>query len=428
MVDKLMAQLNQWHDKSKHDQIISVLEEMPESELTYTLKNLLGRAYNNISDYARALEILLSESDAGLEDPLWNFRVGYAYYYSQDLTNALPYFQKSASLGDTTAMNFKQWCIQDLQKQTEVLSAEDAEALDRKWFDFTVQFVEKLSHHEDDWNALSEQEQELAALWKLEMDMYNGGFLQFFCNWGMVCYSHAVRALKRLKAEESLAIIQKQYQIIQRLEDHKEIQKLWDIPNHLTAEEQHEISEILDVQYWDNQDHIIEKTFCIYVDLIEKIGGNMENKSTLNKIAWSFSSESYSDAEAFNQKVAEYQKDIYNTAERWNPNEIVLDAPEVQIQYEAWITKSSDLLENDQLMSDHEDIFDEEPEDDGYQVEIIAKFKADNGKNFTALEFLMKTHNQQVNKELGDHVFFEGIDDHPTIVEGVPTYYIACGS
>lgn len=94
MVDKLMAQLNQWHDKSKHDQIISVLEEMPESELTYTLKNLLGRAYNNISDYARALEILLSESDAGLEDPLWNFRVGYAYYYSQDLTNALPYFQK----------------------------------------------------------------------------------------------------------------------------------------------------------------------------------------------------------------------------------------------------------------------------------------------------------------------------------------------
>jgi len=50
-----------------------------------------------------------------------------------------------------------------------------------------------------------------------------------------------------LKAEESLAIIQKQYQIIQRLEDHKEIQKLWDIPNHLTAEEQHEISEILDV-------------------------------------------------------------------------------------------------------------------------------------------------------------------------------------
>ncbi len=28
MDDKLMAQLNQWHDKSKHDQIISVLEEI----------------------------------------------------------------------------------------------------------------------------------------------------------------------------------------------------------------------------------------------------------------------------------------------------------------------------------------------------------------------------------------------------------------
>lgn len=283
MDDKLIKQLNQWHEGNKHNNIIKTLEELPASELTYTLKNLLGRAYNNMSDYGKALQILLSESAAGAEDALWHFRVGYAYYYSKDLQTALAYFQKSAALGDTTAQDFEKWCMQDLKKQNEQLSTD--------------------------------------------------------------------------KTEE-----------------------------------------------------------------------NRENKSTLNKIAWSFSSKIYTDAEAFNQDVVQYQKDIYATAEGWNPNEVVLDAPEVQIQYEAWIMKPTDLLENDHLTSDDENIFDKEPEDEGYQVEIMAKLKAANGKNFTALEFLMKAHNQQANKELGDHVFFEGIDGEPTLVEGVPTYYIACGS
>lgn len=428
MDDKLIEQLNLWHEKNKHRQIIETLEKLPESELNYTLTNLLGRAYNNISDYGKALEVLLSECPAGAEDPLWNFRVGYAYYYSKDHEKALPYFQKSAALGDTTAKDFEQWCIQDLKDKSEQLPAQDVADLDKKWFDFTAQFVKKLSDNENDWNALSEQEQELAALWKLEMDMYNGGFLQFFCNWGTACFGHAVRALMRLKATESLAIIQKQYEIIEHLENNKEIQKLWDIPNYLTEAEQHEISEVLDVRYWDNKDQIIEKTFAVYVDLVDKDEGNTEHKSTLNQIAWSFSTETYTDAETFNREVTQYQKDIYGTAERWNPNEIVLDAPDVQIQYEAWIMKPSDLLENDCLISDDEDIFDGEADDEGYQVEIIAQFKADNGKNFSALEFLMKAHNQQANKELGDHVFFEGIAKEPTQVEGVSTYYIACGS
>lgn len=428
MDDKLIEQLNQWHEKSKHRQIIETLEQLPASELTYTLKNQLGRAYNNISDYGKALEVLLTESIAGAEDPLWNFRVGYAYYYGKEYEKALPYFQKSAALGDTTAKNFEEWCIQDLKDKSEQPLVQDVADLDKKWFDFTVLFVEKLTNNENDWNALTEKEQELAALWKLEMDMYNGGFLQFFCNWGTACYGHAVRALIRLEATESLAIIQKQYQIIQHLEDNEEIQTLWDIPNYLTDAEQHEISEVLDVKYWDNKDHIIEKTFGIYADLTEETEGNMDNKSTLNNISWSFSSEIYTDVEAFNQEVLQYQKDIYGTAERWIPDDIVLDAPEVQIQYEAWIMEPSDLLENDCLISEDEDVFDGEADDDGYQVEIISKLKADNGKNFTALEFLMKAHNQQANKELGDHVFFEGIGSQPRMVEGIPTFYIACGS
>ena len=140
--------------------------------------------------------------------------------------------------------------------------------LGTKWFDFTIKFAKKLSENGENWDALSEEEQELAALWKLEVDMYNGGFIQFFCNWGYVCYLHAIRSLTRLKAEQALSIVQQQYQIIQRLENDNRLEKLWDIPKYLTDEEHTKISEELDKQYWDNTDNIIEKTFQVYGHLL----------------------------------------------------------------------------------------------------------------------------------------------------------------
>jgi len=151
---------------------------------------------------------------------------------------------------------------------------------------------------------------------------------------------------------------------------------------------------------------------------------------TLNKIAWSFTNEIFTDIEKFNKEVTQYQIDIYKTEDRWNPNEIVFEFPEMQIQYMAWVKGPKDLLENETLIEDDEDVFDDEDnaEDGEFQVEILAKLKADNGENFTALEFLMKAHNQQANKELGDHVFFEGTDENPEIIDGLPTCYIACGS
>lgn len=149
---------------------------------------------------------------------------------------------------------------------------------------------------------------------------------------------------------------------------------------------------------------------------------------TLNDIAWSFSNKLYADTEKFDQEVSAYQKRIYKSDEKWKPEEIVFNVPELNIQYEAWISKPGELLANETLI-DEEDAFDEENSDEGlYQVEIVARLQADNGEYFTASEFLMKAHNQQANKELGDHVFFEGTDEDPAIVDGLPLCYIACGS
>lgn len=289
MNNNLLEELIRLHDACHHDQIIQIIEKLPADELNYEVKGLLACAYNNIEVYDKALEILLKESDQGTHDPLWNFRVGYAFFNQEEDEKALPYFQKSYELGEDDAYIFILDCMENIEES------------------------------------------------------------------------------KRVKPSQQPVTVQ--------------------------PSEQQKIDDI-----------------------------------TLNEIAWMFSSKRYTNAGVFCDEVAAYQKDLYGTDEKWKPEEIVSDFPELQIHYMAWVSQPSDLLENETLIEEDKSVFEEYPDEEEYQVEILAKLKADNAKNFSALEFLMKAHNQQANKELGDHVFFEGTDTVPKITNGLPTYYIACGS
>ena len=84
-----------------------------------------------------------------------------------------------------------------------------------------------------------------------------------------------------------------------------------------------------------------------------------------------------------------------------------------------------------------EELLEEDKEDGMWQVEIMAHLVADNGTYFTREELLFKLHNLMANKELGDHVFFEGIEYEGHECEGyglidnedgIPVFYIVCGS
>lgn len=91
------------------------------------------------------------------------------------------------------------------------------------------------------WDALSPEEQEIAALWKLLADMANGGFLQFFCNWGHSCYLHATRGLARLGASQALACVEAQYAVVEPLGESVDRQGYWDLPRLLTEEQWHRL-------------------------------------------------------------------------------------------------------------------------------------------------------------------------------------------
>ncbi|WP_177206710.1 MULTISPECIES: DUF4375 domain-containing protein [unclassified Variovorax] len=67
-----------------------------------------------------------------------------------------------------------------------------------------------------DWKleALLHVERDLCALWRLEADMNNGGFLQLSGNWGEATCQIALDALREIGAHKALAIVQRQRDIV----------------------------------------------------------------------------------------------------------------------------------------------------------------------------------------------------------------------
>ena len=157
-----------------------------------------------------------------------------------------------------------------------------------------------------------------------------------------------------------------------------------------------------------------------------------DNYPTYDAVHWVFNKQTYSREEfskEYNKIVEKYVDD--DQAD----DDDRLEEPEILVTYEAWI-ESEDQLFNNERVTD-EELLEEDKEDGMWQVEIMAHLVADNGTYFTREELLFKLHNLMANKELGDHVFFEGIEYEGHECEGyglidnedgIPVFYIICGS
>ena len=156
-----------------------------------------------------------------------------------------------------------------------------------------------------------------------------------------------------------------------------------------------------------------------------------DNYPTYDVVHWVFNKQTYSREEftkEYNENVKKYVDDKADDDDR-------LEEPEILVTYEAWI-ESEDQLFNNERVTD-EELLEEDKEDGMWQVEIMAHLVADNGTYFTREELLFKLHNLMANKELGDHVFFEGIEYEGHECEGdglidnedgIPVFFIVCGS
>lgn len=98
MEKELMEQLNLWHEQDQFSLIIERIESIPASERDYNLIGQLARAYNNDARYREAIQHLLSVQERGANDPLWQYRLGYAYCHIASYEHALLAFERADEL------------------------------------------------------------------------------------------------------------------------------------------------------------------------------------------------------------------------------------------------------------------------------------------------------------------------------------------
>ena len=132
--EKLLKQIKEWHEKDEYQNIVDAIEALPREEWDYELTCLLARAYNNmIADVylEKAVALLESVRETGVDDPLWNYRLGFALFYLRRKEEALSCFRRAAELdpNDSDSQNFIRWC-EAVQKTKEVV-AENVGASDR---------------------------------------------------------------------------------------------------------------------------------------------------------------------------------------------------------------------------------------------------------------------------------------------------------
>lgn len=101
--------LDELYDENKHYEIVEEFELYDYEDLNYELKIHLARAYNNTKSFDEAIEILFTEYNVGINDPYWNFILGYAYYFNENFQLALKYFERSSYLSNLKNTKLKNY-------------------------------------------------------------------------------------------------------------------------------------------------------------------------------------------------------------------------------------------------------------------------------------------------------------------------------
>ena len=88
MKEKLLEKIERLNELLKYQEIIDLIEALPTEQLDTELIGELGRAYNNVGNYQKGLEILKSIENEEGDTALWNWRVGYSYFFLKDFISA----------------------------------------------------------------------------------------------------------------------------------------------------------------------------------------------------------------------------------------------------------------------------------------------------------------------------------------------------
>ena len=119
MVNNLIKLLNILHKEERHREIIDKIESLPNEEKTTEIIGILARAYNNIDNYKKAIELLKSIEKTEENTYIWNYRIAYSYYYLDNYLKAKKYFSKAIEINPNEADShlFLCWTYQELSNK-----------------------------------------------------------------------------------------------------------------------------------------------------------------------------------------------------------------------------------------------------------------------------------------------------------------------
>ena len=98
MKEELLEKIERLHELEKYQEIIDTIEALPAEQLSTDLIGQLARAYNNVENYAKGLELLKTIEFEEGHSLIWNWRAGYSYFFLDDFVNAEKCFLKAYEL------------------------------------------------------------------------------------------------------------------------------------------------------------------------------------------------------------------------------------------------------------------------------------------------------------------------------------------
>jgi hypothetical protein len=135
--------------------------------------------------------------------------------------------------------------------------------VEQNWFNTFNPYGEEFETACPAYDSLDKKTQTVGSLMKLELDMRNGGFIQFFCNWGHSAYILAADGLGQIGAHTAKKLIEEAFSVIDKYEDDERIKALWDIPKALSDEDNVRL-ERLDEKYWEDEDDVMRKMLSFF--------------------------------------------------------------------------------------------------------------------------------------------------------------------
>lgn len=119
MENNLVELLYNLHNEEKHQEIIDKIELLPNEEKNTEIIGILARAYNNVDNYEKAVELLKSIEEYEKNTSTWNYRIAYSYFYLDNYLEAEKYFLKAIELNpnDKDSHLFLCWIYQELSNK-----------------------------------------------------------------------------------------------------------------------------------------------------------------------------------------------------------------------------------------------------------------------------------------------------------------------